>query len=188
MGNYFNWLCRWGNYGDDLRPHHELSPEMIAIPKKATKPKSKSLKWYRDKAWELTSKYVRLREADEDGYNRCVTCGITKHWKELQAGHFVAQAQGNAARWDLRNIHPQCYRCNINLGGNGAEYGPYIRAQFGDEAHDEIRRLAGQTRIMRRADYEEIIDDMATRLARIALNPGEREESESTRWALEHCS
>ena len=38
---------------------------------------------------------------------------------------------------------------------------------------------------MRRADYEEIIDDMATRLARIALNPGEREESESTRWALE---
>ena len=28
----------------------------LAIPKKATKPKAKPLRWYRDKAWELTSK------------------------------------------------------------------------------------------------------------------------------------
>ncbi len=156
------------------------------IQKKKTK--AKSLKWYRDKAWELVSKYVRLREADEYGYNRCVTCGTKKPHQELHAGHFVPQAQGNAARWDLRNIHPQCFRCNINLGGNGAEYGPYIRDRYGDKGYESIRKLAGITRVMRRADYEEIIDDMATRLARIALNPGEREESESTRWALEHCS
>lgn len=160
----------------------------LAIPKKKQKPKTKPLKWYRDKAWELTSKYVRLREADEDGYNRCVTCGITKPWKELQAGHFIPQARGNAIRWDLRGIWPQCFRCNINLGGNGAEYTCYMLDRFGRQTVDDLRGVAASTRIMRRADYEEIIDDMATRLARIALNPGEREESESTRWALEHCS
>lgn len=160
----------------------------LAIPKKKQKPKPKPLKWYRDKAWELTSKYVRLREADEDGFNRCVTCGITKPWQELQAGHFVPQAQGNAARWDLRNIHPQCFRCNINLGGNGAEYGPYIRDRYGAEGLDEIRKLAGQTRPMRRADYEAIIDEMAKRLARIALNPGEREPSEIQEWQRHHVS
>ncbi len=154
----------------------------------ARKPKAKPLKWYRDKAWELTSKYVRLREADEDGYCRCVTCGITKHWKELQAGHFIPQARGNAIRWDLRGISPQCYRCNINLGGNGAEYTIYMLDRYGREVVDDLRRVASTTRIMRRSDYEQIIDDMAARLARIALNPGEREESESTRWALEHCS
>ncbi len=154
----------------------------------ARKPKAKPLKWYRDKAWELTSKYVRLREADEDGYNRCVTCGATRPWKELQAGHFIHQARGNAIRWDLRGIWPQCYRCNINLGGNGAEYTCWMLDRFGRETVDALRHLATTTRIMRRPDYEQIIDDMATRLARIALNPGEREESESTRWALEHCS
>lgn len=158
---------------------------MIAKKKKKRLP---SLSALRKKAWELTSKYVRLREADADGYNRCVTCGTTKPWQELQAGHFVPQAQGNAARWDLRNIHCQCYRCNINLGGNGAEYGPYIRDRYGIDGYESIRRLAGTTRIMRRADYEEIIDDMATRLSRIALNPGERELSQETQWALDYCS
>ena len=157
-----------------------------AIPKKAKKPKAKPLKWYRDKAWELTSKYVRLREADEDGYNRCVTCGITKPWQELQAGHFVPQAQGNAARWDLRNINPQCFRCNINLGGNGAEYGPYIRDRYGDEGYRAIRALAGVTRQMRRADYEEIIDDMATRLAILAS--GYVESSPTAEWQRNHVS
>jgi hypothetical protein len=161
---------------------------IIDMRRAARKPKAKPLKWYRDKAWELTSKYVRLREADENGYNRCVTCGATKPYQELQAGHFVPQAQGNAARWDLRNIHPQCYRCNINLGGNGPEYGPYIRARYGDEGYESIRRLAGATRVMRRADYEEIIDDMATRLARIALNPGEREPTEMQEWQRNHVS
>ena len=154
----------------------------------ARKPKSKSLKWYRDKAWELTSKYVRLREADENGYNRCVTCGITKPWKELQAGHFIPQARGNAIRWDLRGIWPQCFRCNINLGGNGAEYTCYMLDRFGRQTVDDLRGVAASTRIMRRADYEEIIDDMATRLARIALNPGEREPTETQEWQRNHVS
>lgn len=147
----------------------------MTLKKKQKKP---SLKTLRAKAWELTSKYVRLREADENGYNRCVTCGITKHWKELQAGHFIPQARGNAIRWDIRGIHPQCHRCNINLGGNGAEYTFYMLDRYGRGIVDDLRRVAATTRIMRAADYEAIIDDMATRLARIALNPGEREWEE----------
>lgn len=137
------------------------------MPKKKAKKKLPSLSVLRKKAWGMVSMYVRMKGADDLGYTKCVTCGLARHWKELQAGHFVPQAQGNAARWDLRNIHPQCYRCNINLGGNGAEFGPYIRNLYGDEGYDEIRRLAGSTMVMRRAEYEAIIDDMAGRLARL---------------------
>lgn len=160
----------------------------LAIPKKKAKKKQPSLKTLRDKAWSLTSQYIRLREADEDGYCRCVTCGITKHWKEQQAGHFIPQARGNAIRWDLRGISPQCYRCNINLGGNGAEYTIYMLDRYGREVVDDLRRVASTTRIMRRADYEAIIEDMAAKLARIALNPGEREPSPIQEWQRHNVS
>lgn len=38
-------------------------------------------------------------------------------------GHFLpASTCGNFIKYDLRNLRPQCYNCNINLGGNGAIY------------------------------------------------------------------
>ena len=133
--------------------------------RKKKKKKLPPLSRLKKKAWELTSMYVRMKGADDLGYATCVTCGTAKHWKDLQAGHFIPQARGNAIRWDLRGIWPQCYRCNINLGGNGAEYTCFMLDRFGREAVDDLRRVAASTRIMRRADYEEIIDDMAGRLA-----------------------
>lgn len=43
---------------------------------------------------------------------------------------------------------------------------------------DDLRRVACTTRIMRRADYLEIIDDMATRLANIAVGGSEMTDTE----------
>jgi len=60
--------------------------------------------------------------------------------------------------------------------------------RFSRATVDDLRRVATTTRIMRRADYEEIIDDMAARLARIALNPGEREPTETQEWQRNHVS
>lgn len=117
------------------------------------------------KLWKLTSEYVRRRDADENGYVSCVTCGTTKHWKEMQAGHFIPQAQGNAVKWDLRNIAPQDYRCNINLGGNGAEYYPYMIERYGQEVVDELRRLSHTTVKFTVSDLQEKIVEMTAMLA-----------------------
>ena len=119
--------------------------------------KTKTITSLRNKLWKLTSLYVRLRGSDFDDNCSCVTCGHTRHYKEMQAGHFIAKAQGNATAWDLRNIHPQCYRCNINLGGNGAEYFPFMLKTYGSEVVDELRQLSNTSRKISRVQYEEMI-------------------------------
>lgn len=130
--------------------------------------KKKSLSKLREKLWTFTSKYVRLSAADADGYCSCVTCGLVRHWKEMQAGHFIAKAQGNATAWDLRNIHVQCYRCNINLGGNGAEYYPFMIATYGQDVVDELRALSHTSVKLYASDYDDMIDDISNRLSKLA--------------------
>jgi hypothetical protein len=71
-----------------------------------------------------------------------VTCGKTKHFKEMQAGHFIPKKKGNAVYFVEENIHPQCYQCNINLGGYGAMYNKYMLEMYGQEKIDELLNLA----------------------------------------------
>ncbi len=131
------------------------------------KRKKSNKKKLKDKLWELTSGYVRRSRADHVGYVSCVTCGMTKHWKEMQAGHFIPQAQGDAVRFDLRNIHPQCHRCNINLGGNGAEYYPFMLSEYGQEVIDELRKKSRTTVKFTESDYEEMIRDIKQKLEEV---------------------
>jgi hypothetical protein len=114
--------------------------------------------------WKLTSEYVRRSEADHTGQTKCSTCDLIRHWKEMQAGHFIPKAQGNAIYFDLRNINTQCYRCNINLGGNGAEYYPFMLDKHGQEVIDELRRLSRTTVKFTKADYEEMIVEMKAKI------------------------
>lgn len=125
------------------------------------------------KAWKAMSEYVRLSAADENGFASCVTCQKSKHWKEMQAGHFVPQAQGNAARFDPRNVHVQCYRCNMNLGGNGPEYAAFMLDKFGAEEVEEIRQLAGQTRKITRGEYLEMIEEYESKILELLEASGD---------------
>lgn len=162
--------------------------------------KTKTITSLRNKLWKLTSLYVRLRGSDFDDNCSCVTCGHTRHYKEMQAGHFIPKAQGNATAWDLRNIHPQCYRCNINLGGNGAEYFPFMLKTYGSEVVDELRQLSNTSRKISRVQYEEMIEHLQQKLQELIKqreNPTywqdiEAQENELrkhwTHWALQNIS
>jgi 5-methylcytosine-specific restriction endonuclease McrA len=118
----------------------------------------------KDLAWKATSLYIRKKFADHLGYVSCVTCGLTKHYKELHAGHFVPQAQGDACRFIEENIHPQCYRCNVNLGGNGPEYNAYMLDMYGQEKIDELRALSKTTVKLTINDLNEIKEDFTIAL------------------------
>ena len=39
----------------------------------------------------LFSQYIRRKNADHLGRVKCFTCGVEKHWKEQQAGHFQSR-------------------------------------------------------------------------------------------------
>lgn len=79
-------------------------------PKKA-KPKIKSIAKVRQELAELLQRLVRLKAADGNGYCKCVTCGKSYHWKEMQGGHYIERGK-IATKIIEENINPQCHYCN----------------------------------------------------------------------------
>lgn len=118
------------------------------------KVKPLSLKSLKDKAWSLMSISVRSKHADWRGNVRCYTCGITKHWRQLQAGHFWH----GKLDFDERNIHPQCKRCNKFLRGNLDNYSMNLIEEIGLEAVKQLRRDAARHPGYSRLELIEIIE------------------------------
>lgn len=79
----------------------------------------------------LASAYVRKRE------RRCATCRRLLTIPQRQAGHFIPRYV-HATRWDRRNLHTQCAKCNVVLGGNLKEYQDFIRTFYGKETLEEL--------------------------------------------------
>lgn len=125
-------------------------------------PKKKSKKTLKAKAWKLFSEWIRRKDADEFGYTNCVTCGVRKHYKELQAGHFIP-GRSNSILFEESGVHPQCRRCNYNEG-NGPEYYPFMLNKYGQEEIDRLRSLRHQTIKRSEQWYLDLIEELKEKL------------------------
>lgn len=92
--------------------------------------KKLSLPKLKDKAWAVYSRHIRLINANQDGFVDCVTCDKTFHWKKIQAGHFVSGRSGRILFAD-KNVHPQCYACNVILSSNWDSYFKFMEKTYG---------------------------------------------------------
>lgn len=118
------------------------------------KTKVKSLK---DKLWKIVSLYIRKRDADWQGMTACATCGIVRHYKEMDAGHFVPKTS-HLIQYDERNIHPQCHKCNRYLSGNIHSYWRFIQSKYGEDVLSELNdEKRGQTKTWTIPELEELI-------------------------------
>lgn len=112
------------------------------------------------RAWDAFSKYIRLRDADENGMVKCISCDDVKHWKEMQAGHFVAASVSLALRFDERNVNTQCPKCNCWDDRSIHRYTIAMRKKYGPdivEELDEIRRN-GQGFKIYETGYRELLE------------------------------
>jgi len=85
--------------------------------------------------WEECKRIIRTRYP-----NTCYTCGRTglegSNW---HTGHMFAKASLSAyLKYDLRVLRPQCYFCNVNCGGQGANFIENMRRIEGNEYVDNI--------------------------------------------------
>lgn len=99
------------------------------------KPKKNPVKALKVKLWELCKQITRLKYG-----NVCYTCGATglegSNW---HTAHFIASSVcGAYLRYDLRNLRPGCYRCNISLAGNGAHFYKNLVEREGQQYVDQI--------------------------------------------------
>ena len=123
--------------------------------------KTKSIAQLKKDADKWFSKYVRYRDSiyrDGERYADCITCGVEKNIKQLQAGHFVSR-RVNKLRFEETNVNAQCTGCNMFKQGEQYLYAKAIDIKYGDGVADELMSQRHHTHKFTVAELEEIIDD-----------------------------
>ena len=112
-----------------------------ALRSQSKSPRSKAKK----KAWDMFSKYIRLRDAllttGTDYEAECVTCRRRYPINKMQAGHFIP-GRSNAVLFDEYGVHSQCVQCNIFKSGDALTYRQRMVEKYGEEEVKEMEILA----------------------------------------------
>ncbi len=95
--------------------------------------------------WPTFSIYIRTRDCIRTTgnrlYGKCVTCGRRLPFKKLQAGHFIP-GRTDAILFDDRQVHAQCYRCNMKLQGMWHKYYLFMLTQ--GYSHQDIQIMIAE--------------------------------------------
>ena len=105
---------------------------------------------------KLFSEYIRRRKANYLGLVNCFTCGVKKHWKEQQAGHFQSRSH-HSTRWDEVNVQVQCIKCNMFRQGEQYKFGLYLDERYGKGTAKDLENRGKTIVKLNRVDYEEAI-------------------------------
>lgn len=93
--------------------------------------------------WELCKALTRAKYG-----NSCYTCPAKdlagSNW---HTGHFITKSIcSNELAYDLLNLRPQCYHCNINLSGNWPAFESRLVREHGREYAEELKRRNFETK------------------------------------------
>lgn len=116
---------------DNFRPK-KLSKKALSPMLSRKKSKKKSQSKLVKELDAVFSQWIRLKDADDNGMAKCVTCGVKKPWKEMQNGHYVSRSK-RSTRWDEENCHVQCVGCNMFKEGAKPEYTAFLLDTIGEE-------------------------------------------------------
>jgi len=100
------------------------------------------IKKIQDKLWKECKRITLAKYGPH-----CYTCDAQYLvGSNCQLGHLIPSgACGAFLRYDLRNLRIQCMRCNIHLGGNGAEYLRRMIQEVGQENTDQLFKDKNKT-------------------------------------------
>jgi len=113
---------------------------------------------------QIVSKFIRQLEADKLGNASCYTCGTIDHWKNLDCGHYVPRTVMNL-RWDLRNMRPQCKKCNQLYYGNIIEFAKRLDM----ESQGLSTTLLEDSRLTKKWSREELKEMIINMRARLKI-------------------
>lgn len=121
----------------------------------------------KDRAWELFSIYIRLRDClfttGTTTRGKCISCGVEYPFNVLQAGHFV-DGRCNSILFSEEGVHAQCLRCNFFLNGNKDNYRKAILDLYGN-GYDEVlnqEKFAGKKFTV--SELEDLITELQEKI------------------------
>jgi hypothetical protein len=105
----------------------------------------------------IFSEWIRLRDSDQNGICKCITCGEYKHFREMDAGHFISR-EHMGCRWEEENCHAQCQSCNRFKSGKQFEHSLAVDKKHGPGTASKL--LIKSKGVCNWQDYE--LETMAT--------------------------
>ncbi len=97
--------------------------------------KKKTVAKVKKDVWVVFSKYIRMRDCLKTtgslDYGECISCGVTKPIRLLDAGHFVPKRSNNY--FSQLGVNAQCQSCNRFHGGNQLGYRRGLVELYGEE-------------------------------------------------------
>lgn len=120
-------------YADQLKEKRERQGKQARIEK------LKTASDYRKEAQTAFNAYIRERDA----HLPCISCGAASVANHLtggswDCGHYRSTGAAPHLRFDERNAHKQCKRCNRDLAGNVVEYRKGLVRRIGAEAVEAL--------------------------------------------------
>jgi hypothetical protein len=110
--------------------------------------KNKKTKTYwKPKAWDEFSRFIRLRDAIKTTRTKdtvlCCSCG--KPYPAfgracLQAGHFIP-GRSHILLFDELGVHGQCYNCNVKLKGNWVGYERFMLDSYDEDTVEHRKAM-----------------------------------------------
>ena len=119
------------------------------------KPSVAKLKKEADKFYSIK---LRTSSADSRGFVGCYTCGIRKHWKFMQCGHYESRSN-NATRFDPKNTKIQCVGCNIFKSGHKTVFAINLAKEYGAGILKELRKKAQGVKQFSIKELQEMIKE-----------------------------
>ena len=114
------------------------------------------------------SQMIRLSYADEHGRVECYTCGVKKHWKQIQCGHFIPRIN-MYTRFSEDNTKPQCVTCNEQMEGNLKAFAEHLER----DRQGTVEMLQANARVVHHYDKDELksmIGDCSRRVKELLKN------------------
>lgn len=116
--------------------------------------------------WPIFSKFIRLRDADANGYVKCFTCARRKHWKEGDAGHGIPR-QHKATKYNEVNVQFQCKYCNGFQGGAREIFKENLDKKYGAGTWDKLQVASRQVCKHSKFEYDLMIDLYKSRITEL---------------------
>jgi hypothetical protein len=104
-----------------------------------------------NKADKWFSIFIRLRDSDENGYVKCVTCKRVNFWKNIDCGHHFKR-QYQSLRYNEKNCAGQCKHCNCFEQGRDADFKIAIIEKYGQREYDLLE--SGKRQLFKRSKLE----------------------------------
>ena len=125
--------------------------------------KAKTSQQLRKECLKSIQLLARISAADDQGYAKCVSCGIVQHYKQMDGGHFIPK--GNSSYWalEVENVHPQCKGCNafeMKHGTAQIAYTHFMHDMYGKDFVDEMLATKSNPKKLYKTDYVGLLDHL----------------------------